>query len=164
MIYIIDANNLAGKLNLLPEVDFDKQLIKIIEDYNRGKGKKIFLVFDGIDRYGDKYTSGNIIIIRAPRDNFYKTADDKIIELAQNIVETVKDDLTVITDDLGIKDLIFKNNLDNRRKIEIINARDFAKKINYLQSKELDGDGDKRIDSEAAAKMNKELLELWKNK
>ena len=164
MIYIIDANNLAGKLNLLPEVDFDKQLIKIIEDYNRGKGKKIFLVFDGIDRYGDKYTSGNITIIRAPQDNFYKTADDKIVELAQNIVETVKDDLTVITDDLGIKDLIFKNNLDNRRKIEIINARDFAKKINYLQSKELDGDGDKRIDSEAAAKMNKELLELWKNK
>jgi predicted RNA-binding protein with PIN domain len=161
MIYIIDANNLAGKLNLLKEVDFDKQLIKIIEDYNHGKGKKIFLVFDGLDRYGDKYSSGNITIIRAPKDNFYKSADDKIIELAQNLIETIKDDLVVVTDDLGIKDLVVKNNLDNERKIKIIKATVFAEKLNFIQSKEQEDENDKKLTDREIEEINKEFSKVW---
>jgi predicted RNA-binding protein with PIN domain len=161
MIYIIDANNLAGKLNLLGEEDFDRQLIKIIEDYNYNKGRKIFLVFDGIDRLGDKYTNGNITVIRAPKDDFYKTADDKIIELAQDIIATVKDDLVVITDDLGIKDLVVKNNLDNKRKIKMIKTTAFAEKLNWLQNKNQDDEDDRKLDDKEMEKINKELLNIW---
>jgi predicted RNA-binding protein with PIN domain len=161
MIYIIDANNLAGKLNLLKEEDFDKRLIKIIEEYNYGKGRKIFLVFDGIDRLGDKYTSGNITVIRAPKDDYYKTADDKIIELAQAIIATVKDDLVVITDDLGIKDLVTKNNLDNKRKIKMIKAAVFAEKLNWLKNKKQDHEDDKKLDDKEIGAINRELLKIW---
>ena len=161
MIYIIDANNLAGKLNLLKDDDFDKRLIKIIEDYNYGKGRKIFLVFDGTDRLGDKYTSGNITVIRAPKDDFYKTADDKIIELAQDIIASVKDDLMVITDDLGIMDLVIKNNLDNKRKIKMMKATSFAEKLNWLRDKRLDEDDEKKLDKKETDKLNSELLKIW---
>ncbi len=163
MIYIIDANNLAGKLGILKNVDFDKQLIDIMRQYNNGKGKKIFLVFDGVDRLGDKYEIENITIIRSPKDDNYKTADDKIVELAQNISKNVKDNLVVITNDLGIKDLIVKNNLDNEREIKIVKATDFAKQIDFKQDSEQYED-DKKLDDNDVDKINSELLKIWKDK
>lgn len=163
MIYIIDANNLAGKLGILKNVDFDKQLIDIMRQYNNGKGKKIFLVFDGVDRLGDKYEIENITIIRSPKDDYYKTADDKIVELAQNISKNVKDNLVVITNDLGIKDLIVKNNLDNEREIKIVKATDFAKQIDFKQDSEQYED-DKKLDDNDVDKINSELLKIWKDK
>jgi len=100
MPYLIDANNLAGKLNLLDEADFDQKLIKIIKEYIKKYNKKITLVFEGIDPMGDKLVEGNLTIVRAPRDNYYKSADDKIIEMINN--ETNPEQLVVITDDREI--------------------------------------------------------------
>ena len=110
MPYLIDANNLAGQLNLLDEDDFDEKLIEIIKEYikqtntRRRQGysgqRKIILVFEGTDSMGDKAVDGNLIIIRAPRDDYYKNADIKIIELINN--EEKPEQLVVISDDREI--------------------------------------------------------------
>ncbi len=100
MPYLIDANNLAGKLDLLDEADFDQKLIKIIKEYISAYNKKITLVFEGRDPMGDKVVDGNLTIIYSPRDDYYKSADDKIIELINN--EAMPEQLVVITDDREI--------------------------------------------------------------
>ncbi len=101
MPYLIDANNLAGKLDLLDEDDFDQKLIKIIKEYISAYNKNITLVFEGRDPMGDKVVDGNLTIIRAPRDgDYYKDADVKIIEMI-NSAEKPKQ-LVVITDDREI--------------------------------------------------------------
>ena len=56
MIYLIDANNLAGKLGILKNENFDKLLIKIIRHWPASRKNKIFLVFDSADPMGDKYS------------------------------------------------------------------------------------------------------------
>lgn len=100
MPYLIDANNLAGSLKLLEEDDFDQKLIDIIKSYINIYSKKITLVFEGTDSMGDKAVDGNLIIIRVPRDDYYKNADIKIIELINN--EEKPEQLVVISDDMEI--------------------------------------------------------------
>jgi len=105
MSYLIDANNLAyalfqGRRDGKLEKDFDQKLIKILKKFIEQTGKKITLVFEGIDSMGDKRSEGNLTIIQAPRDNYYQSADDKIIELINN--ETKPGQLVVISDDREI--------------------------------------------------------------
>ena len=104
MPYLIDANNLAGSLDLLDEDDFDQKLIDIIKRYiNAYNNKKIILVFEGIDPMGDKAFDGNLTVVRAPRDgDYYKDADVKIIEMINNAEKP--EQLVVITDDREILD------------------------------------------------------------
>ena len=105
MPYLIDANNLAGQLDLLDEADFDQKLIKIIKEYisAHNNEKRITLVFEGTDSMGDKAVGGNLTIIRAPRDgDYYKDADVKIIEIINNAEKP--EQLVVITDDREILD------------------------------------------------------------
>lgn len=42
MIYIIDANNLAGKLGILGEDDFDKMLVGLVEEFFVHRDNKVF--------------------------------------------------------------------------------------------------------------------------
>jgi len=121
MPYLIDANNLAGKLHLLSETDWDQELIDIVKDYFIAREQKAILVFDSNDPLGDRYTDGNITVIYTPRDVLYNNADDKIIELMKN--EKRPEDWIVVSDDLNI--IHEAGKLD----IEVILARDFAKKI-----------------------------------
>jgi len=100
MPYLVDANNLAGKLNLLNKKDFDQKLITVIKRFIDRTNKKIILVFEGIDPMGDKLARGNLTIIFSPRDDYYKSADDKIIEIINN--ETKPEQLVVISDDREI--------------------------------------------------------------
>ena len=90
MIYVIDANNLAGKLNILDDENFDKKLISNIKKYFFNKNNSVYLVFDSNDPMGDKYKEDNIAVIYTPRDNYYKGADDKIIELTQKFYQEVR--------------------------------------------------------------------------
>ncbi|MFH1744771.1 MAG: NYN domain-containing protein [bacterium] len=160
MHYIIDANNLAGVLGILFEDDFDEKLVGIIKDYNKGKSKKISLVFDSADNMGDKYSIGNIDVIYTPRDNYYKSADDKIIELLKNICENLKnkDEVVVITDDIELRELAKKASEKNRN-VYFQKATDFAIKLNknlYSQ-----GYGDEKINDDEIKKINDDLLRLW---
>lgn len=158
MKYIIDGNNLAGKLNLLNEKNFDKVLIKIIKCYNKIKNKNIILVFDSVDPMGDKYEDDELIIIYTPNDNYYfGQADNKIIE----IVDGVKnEEIAVVTDDLGIEKIINIHKADINANIKIIKASHLALLINeknFVKDKEGLTLEDKDI-------INKELLKIWKDK
>ncbi len=121
MPYLIDGNNLAGKLRLLGQPNFDQELILIIKDFLIEKNKKAILIFDSNDPLGDRYTEDNLTVIYTPRDAVYENADDKIIELMKN--EKTPQDWVVISDDLSIIDEAGK--LD----IEVVLARDFAQKL-----------------------------------
>ncbi|RLC38288.1 hypothetical protein DRH27_02655, partial [Candidatus Falkowbacteria bacterium] len=63
MLYIIDANNLAGKLKMLGEENFDKKLRDLIKEYFKKKKSLVILVFDSSDPMGDKITDGNITLV-----------------------------------------------------------------------------------------------------
>lgn len=160
MLHIIDANNLAGKLDLLDRDDFDIVLIDLIKEYSQTK--KIILVFDSTDPMGDKRVDGNVTIIYTPRDSYYKNADDKIIEI---VLDNKKEDIRVITDDIEIKQKIEKINLDENLDIELEQATDFAKRLERHfekidQSDKIDNKED--LSDDEINDINKELLDIWK--
>jgi len=148
---IIDANNLAGKLQLLDKKDFDLILIKIIQDWNRLKNKRIVLVFDGFDVMGDKYEDKRIVIVRTPKDSYYRNADDKIIEIIKGVIE----DSTLITDDNELikKALYFSS---GKFKLNIKKATKLALEIEGSCEMEYDKDYKKEDNS-----INDELLKIW---
>lgn len=161
MEYIIDANNLAGKLNLLEKINFDKKLINIIKKWSNKKNKKAMLVFDSSDPMGDKYSDGKITIIYTPKDNYYKSADDKIIELAEQKREKNKNGLIIITDDIEIKNKIEKLNTDyQNKKIKIKSSKTFASELENIINKEKEENKGSLNNNEINA-INKELLKKW---
>lgn len=165
MIYIIDANNLAGKLNILFEDDFDKKLVYIIKQYFSKKQINIFLIFDSADLMGDKYEDENVTVIYTPKDSYYKNADDKVVELLYEKIDNIKDEITLVTDDLeiiekaekivketGTKKVYFEKSTNFALKIENKNVRS-----NQEENKDTRGLSKKQISN-----INEELLNLWK--
>jgi predicted RNA-binding protein with PIN domain len=162
MIFIIDANNLAGQLGLLNQKNFDRELITIIKVYLEKRKIKIFLVFDGRDNMGDKFEEGYLTIIYTPRDSYYKSADDKIIELVINLKPGVKDEVRVITDDREIIQEVEKI-AGNNIKIKILKASDFADKLKSSRKEFIEDEGDdKNLNDKEIEKINNELLDIWK--
>jgi len=149
MPYLIDANNLAGKLNLLGSSDWDQELISIIKSYFLERNQKVILVFDSSDPLGDRYSDGNVTIIYTPKDAIYDNADDKIIELMQN--EKRPEDWVVVSDDLQITDEAAK--LD----IEVILARDFARKL----APDIEISDDDELSEIEENEITNELMEEW---
>ncbi len=152
MQYIIDANNLSGALEIINEKGFDKILIEKIKKYNEVKRKNIFLVFDGQDIMGDKYSFGKITIIYSPKDSFYKSADDKIVELAQ---DNPKQEKIIITDDIEIKTTITEKHLSN---VSLESTADF---INRLDSADCESSPDEVMPDSKKQNLEDELLTLW---
>ena len=165
MVYIIDANNLAGRLNILKEKDFDKKLIKLIKEWNAKKDKRITLVFDSLDPMGDKVQDGKMTIVYTPRDNYYRSADDKIIEFVKIYRESEKEEVTVISDDRAIGEAIEKLNKENGRKIHMEQESLLAEKL-IIFIKEMqktdEATDDKNLSQEQIKRINKDLLKIWK--
>ena len=124
---------------------------------------RVFLVFDGRDNMGDKYEEGLLTIIYTPRDSYYKSADDKIIEIVKSLKSKVKDEVKVITDDREIITEVEKL-AGNNSQIKIIKASDFAVKLKSLKKEFIDEDDgeDKNLSGSEIEKINKELLDIWK--
>jgi len=155
MINIIDANNLAGKLDLLKEDAFDEKLIGLLSRY---KKSKYILVFDGLDRMGDKYERGNITVIRTPKDEFYRSADDKIVELAKIYLHS-GEGAKIITDDLEIIGRVEKIVNDSGGKIILEKATLFAEKLkSYLENQR----EEKSLAEDETEEIDDELFNLWK--
>lgn len=160
MPYIIDANNLAGKLDLLRQANFDQKLIKIITDFNQNKTRKYILVFDSFDTMGDKITMGNIKIVYTPHDSYYHNADDKIFEIAE--MET-NSGFTVITDDNELRERMEKLNENRKNKICLMKATDFANRINiYFNNLNLQNKEVKKLSENEKNIINDELMKIWK--
>ncbi len=165
MHYIVDANNLAGKLYILKEKDFDKKLIELIKAYNVKKNKKITLVFDGVDSLGDKYNEGNITIIYTPRDNYYKSADDKIIEIVEKELSSEYPELsslTVITDDRDLKATMERIVEKTGKKITIQSVSKFVKQLReYYKTKEENNQNKDGLSDDEIKQINEEMLKIW---
>jgi hypothetical protein len=159
MPYLIDANNLAGKMNLLGENDFDWKLFLIVSRFANLKNKKIILVFDG---YGNVADAGTTKVIYAKGDYGFNSADEKIIDMIRYAKSP--EDYIVVSNDHGIVNEIHKFNEEKRLKIQIASASDFAGRVRAV----LDGaakdepiDEDK-LNKDEVDKINDELLKIWK--
>lgn len=152
MIILVDANNLSGRLGILQEKDFDKKLIGIIKEYLKIKNIKIVLVFDSNDPIGDKKVYGNLTIIYSPRDGYYKSADDKIIEIIDGSDEKIR----AVTDDIEIIKAAEKRNC------EIEKTTEFAHRLDkVLGGKKDELDGEEKLSKDEVEKINNELLKEW---
>jgi predicted RNA-binding protein with PIN domain len=156
MPYLIDANNLAGRLKLLREPDFDQTLIELVQDYSASADKKIILVFDSADTLGDRYAEGKVTVIYTPRDAIYNNADDKIIELMQN--EKKPEDWIVVTDDMNI--IEEARDLD----IEIISTREFAAKLMPEIGLADDSEEEDELSDSEREEIDDELMGEWGEK
>ena len=119
--YIIDGNNLIGKINFLHKMQQkDKQhsrekLAFMIDNYFHDKKVKVTIHFDGFENFPIKLNNAKIVYSDS------KSADDKIknqIELAEN-----RKNLVVITSD---------NNIQEFARVcscLIIKAEEFARTI-----------------------------------
>jgi len=160
MRYIIDANNLAGQLGILREDDFDQKLIEIIKQWLGKRKSQVFLVFDSADPMGDKQVFGNLTVIYTPKDNYYQSADDKILELVEAIHASP---LQVITDDRDLIKAIEKISEKIDNEIKILLATVFAKKLKPdLEKKENNHeDGQRGLSGQEIRKINNELRKIW---
>lgn len=164
MIYIIDANNLAGKLGILFQDSFDREMIKIMKDYFVGKKMKIVLVFDSNEPMGDKIIDDNVEIIYTPRDNYYNSADDKILEIAINEINSGagNNQITVVTDDIDLRESVQAAADKKDYSINLIRSTDFAFKIlNKKRQEEYVLEDERGLDAEDEERITKDLLGRW---
>jgi len=119
MILLIDGYNLLYALYYEGESLEKEELISEIISYNRKRGNKIFLVFDGgiygglIDR---EEKVGSVTIIYTSSN---KTADDKIKELSRKY----RNGCVVVSSDREVKHSALKNGSG------VISSEDFIKKL-----------------------------------
>lgn len=171
MRYIIDANNLAGQLDILDEENFDLKLIELIKQWLGDFKHQVFLVFDSLDPMGDKQVLGNLTVIYAPRDNYYQSADDKIIELAEDIGAIPSNKagkhgspLQVITNDRDLIKAVKKTSEQNGRNVKFTSTADLAQKLKTNINKVDDSheDGQRGLSDSQVRQINKELEEIWR--
>ena len=163
MIYIIDGNNVAGKLKMLGEDNFDKKLIEIIRNYNLNRNSPILLVFDGREQMGDKVAVDTKLIVRySPRDGYYNSADDLIVEIVEKNLNRKKEEITVITDDIELKKRIIKIQEQFGGHVHLEQATRFVEKLKRLDAQIDDREDGKRGLSKSERKdINEDLLKLW---
>ncbi len=166
MIYVIDANNLAGKLELLGKDNFDKTLIALVKKYFEGKQIKVILVFDSSDFMGDKRVEDNFEIIYTPRDSMYKCADDKVLEIIVNYLDdkNFKEEIIVVSDDIELKQKIKKEMEEscNGDRVSLVQATYFAKKM-FLKEEVHEESEKNDFPEEEVEGLKDELLNKWKN-
>lgn len=164
MIYIIDANNLAGKLGILFQDSFDREMIKIMKDYFSGKKMKIVLVFDSNEPMGDKIIDDNVEIIYTPRDNYYNSADDKILEIAINEINSGagNNQITVVTDDIDLRESVQEAADKKDYSINLIRSTDFAFKIlNKKRQEEFALEDERGLGADKEDAITKEMMKRW---
>lgn len=164
MIYIIDANNLAGKLGILFQDSFDKEMIGIMKDYFSGKKMKIVLVFDSNEPMGDKIIDDNVEIIYTPRDNYYNSADDKILEIAINEINSGagNNQITVVTDDIDLRESVQEAADKKDYSINLIRSTDFAFKIlNKKRQEEYVLEDERGLGHDKEDEITKEMMKRW---
>ena len=158
MYYLIDANNLAGTMGLLEEKDFNEILIDLISDFLDDSRKKVILVFDSNSLMGDSFEEGRLKVIYGPRDEYYQSADDKIIEIARE--EDPDEGMALVTNDNEIKDEVGVINKEQNRKNEIILISSDEFKMELGEEEIVSSDEDSLEEGEVE-EINNELMEEW---
>ncbi len=163
MIYVIDANNLAGRLNLLLKKDFDTILIERLNRFFSGKKVEVFLVFDSSDPLGDKYKSDNIKVIYAPKDDHCGSADKKIIELVKRY-NNDKREMVVVTDDVELARKAKKSlSGSGQKKLQIEGASGFGERLKKKEATPIEDKANRGSWSKPEVEeFNKNLLNRFK--
>jgi predicted RNA-binding protein with PIN domain len=159
-MYIIDGNNLAGKLDLLRDKSCNQKLEKILSEYFVNTKKKVIIVYDSVDPLGDKYMKGKLQVVYSPRDGYYSSADDKIIELINN---NKKQDVIVISDDIEIRGKIESLNNKGYGNLSSYKASDFASDIKEHKTRQENEeiDNNKGLSNDKINEINEELKQYW---
>lgn len=166
MLYIIDGNNLAGKLGLLGHEDFDKMLLVCLKDFFGSKQNRIILIFDSNDLMGDRFNDGLIEVVYTPRDEFYKNADDKVLETVRLFLadEGFSDEIIIVTDDLDLTQKVNESIVyhTKRNRVKTERSTDFAKRIELFEAaNSAKNDSDKKELENDSKDLNAELLKIW---
>jgi len=164
MMYIIDANNLAGKLGILFQDNFDKEMINIIKEYFYEKKMKIVLVFDSNEKMGDRLIDENVEVIYTPRDDYYNSADDKVLELAIGEINSGvgNNQITVVTDDIDLREAVQQAADKKDYSINLIKSTDFALRIiNKKNKEEYLVDDDRGLDADEEDRITRDLMGKW---
>ena len=163
---MIDANNLAGKLNLLKEKDFDRKLTELMCQYVSLANKKIVLVFDGAGAMSRRGGDYRIEVLYA-RDHGYESADEKIIETMRHKKDAFN--YIVVSDDRHIIDAIEKLNLDSGKKIDVMSAKELANKVLITIYKQKEKEREEKevnnkegLSDKEIQNINDELLGIWR--
>ncbi|SRR6056297_568377 len=130
MVYIIDGNNLAGEIGLLDQDNFSEKLLKKLSGFTGSKKCDFYFVFDSAQAQGDKYWQAeNVLVIRAPRDSYYKDADDKILEIVEEILG--REEVTLVSSDRELKEKASKISREKKaeKKLKIENSSAFAFRV-----------------------------------
>ncbi len=160
MIYIIDANNLAGSMDMLGEEDFDKKLTNLIIEFLKNKNNMAFLVFDSADPYGDKVVYDNVEAIYAPRKEGGDSADDKILEILKK--QNRIDEIILVTDDIDLKNKANKIALEKLDNFKIEKTKKFIFKLDKKFKNDIIDIEDRGLSEEQENNINSELLNIWK--
>jgi len=159
MYYLIDGNNLAGALGLLGESDFNEILIELIEDFLDDNRKKVILVFDSNNPMGDYFEKERLKIIYSPRDKYYESADDKIVEIARE--EDPDEGLILVTNDIEIRDEISVINKEQNRKNEIMLLSSDEFKGELGEEDLIIGEDEEEMSDSDVDRINDELMQEW---
>jgi microsomal dipeptidase-like Zn-dependent dipeptidase len=167
MFYIIDGNNLAGRLGIIKEKDFDQKIIALMRNFIGNKNIEVTLVFDGAEYMGDRWREGNLTVIYSPKDNSNRNADDIIIELIKEQINKNKatpyarQQIKLVTNDSGIRTIV--SEVDASILFEDVDL--FAEKLleQFNQEDRDDtNDNQRNLSDEQVKRINEELLKLWK--
>ncbi len=155
---------MAGKLKMLGEENFDKKLIEMLRLYNQGRNSPVLLVFDGQEQMGDKVVIDPLLTVRySPRDDYYESADDLIVEIVEKNLNRKKEEITVITDDVGLKKRIEKTQEQFGGNVILERATRFAEKLIAVKIEaDTVEDGGRGLSKEEQNAINDNLLRLWK--
>ena len=132
MINIIDANNLAGKLNLLGEEAFDEKLIQLLSQYKTKTGYRITVVYDGTKGISSLQTYEHISGIEVIYSRSGETAD----EVIKRLVEESKNpaEILVASSDREIKEYA------QSCGAYVVSARELYKKLSAVNSPKYDSE------------------------
>ena len=160
-MYIIDGNNLGGKMRMLGEADFGRRLLGRIMEWNVRRRVKITVVFDGGGNMGDRQALDPFVsVVYTPRDSFYRDADDKIVELVRQGSLKPGEALVLVTED---RELISRADAEAKRydlALEIVSSSSLAAKLEAAVAES--EPEDRGLAGEEVDKINSDLLRSWK--
>ncbi len=156
-MYIIDGNNLAGKLGLLASRDISKEVTRLLDQYFKDKASRVIAVFDGYS--GGRETSRIRTEYATDMASWRESADEKIISIIRRAKKG--ESFIVVTDDRGLQAAALEEAKNGGKHVSIIRSTEFAER---LSAREADFERDsleKEIGGEARRRLDQELLEKW---
>ena len=150
-------------MDLLEDKERNQKVIESLSEYFQSSRKQIWLVFDSVDPMGDKYTQYGMTVIFSPRDGYYSSADDKIMELIDN---DLGQEMTVVSDDIEIRKKVEELNYKGYNTLNTKKASELASEIEDNKTRQENGDIDKGVNlsKDELDEINEELLKKFKRK